>query len=64
MAAQIVHNDEIPGPQGRQQTLFDVGQEAGAVDRAVKDTRGGEAIMAQRRHEGQRVPVPLRPGSA
>ncbi len=72
VAAQIVHNDDIARSEGRQQTLFDIGQEAGAVDRAIEDARSGHAVVAQRRHEGQRVPVavgagrpqPLAPGAA
>ena len=72
VAAQIVHNDDIAGGEGRQQTLFDIGQEAGAVERAIEDTRSGNPVVAQRRHQGQRVPVavgaggaqPLAPGTA
>ena len=62
VAAQIVHNDDIARDERRQQTLFDIGQEAGAVDRAIKDTRSGQPVVAQRRHEGQRLPVAVGPG--
>ena len=62
VAAQIVHNDDIARDERRQQTLFDRGQEAGAVDRAIKDTRSGQPVVAQRRHEGQRLPVAVGPG--
>ena len=62
VAAQIVHNDDIARGERRQQTLFDIGQEAGAVDRAIKDTRSGQPVVAQRRHEGQRLPVAVGPG--
>ena len=47
-----------------QQTLFDIGQETGPVHRAIEDTRSRKAVVAERRHEGQRVPVPVGPGRA
>ena len=59
MAAQIVHNNDIAGGERWQQTLFDIGQEAGPVERAIEDTRRGNTVVAQRRHAGQRVPVPM-----
>ena len=64
MAAQIVQNDDIARSKRWQQTLFDISQEAGSVDRAIKDTRRGNTIVAQRRHEGQGVPVPVGAGRA
>lgn len=62
MAAQIVQDDDSAWGKRRQQTLFDIGQEAGAVERAIEDTGSGNTVVAQRRHEGQRVPVPVRAG--
>ena len=64
VAAQIIHNEDIARRERWQQTLFDRGQEAGTIDRAIEDTRRGQAVVAERRHEGQRVPVPLGPGRA
>ncbi len=64
VAAQIVHDDDSAGGEGWQQTLFDIGQKAGAVERAIEDTRSGNPVVAQRGHEGQRVPVPVRAGRA
>ena len=64
VAAQIVHNDDIARGEGRQQALFDIGQEAGAVERAIEDTRSGNTVVAQRGHQGQRVPVAVGPGRA
>ena len=61
VAAQIVHNDDIAWSECRQQTLFDIGQEAGAVDRAVEDARSGHTVVTQRRHEGEGLPVAVRP---
>ena len=62
MAAQIVHDDDIARGERRQQALFDIGQKAGAIQRAIEDTRSSHAVVAQRRHEGQRLPVAVRAG--
>ena len=62
VTAQIVHNDDIARSECRQQALFDISQEAGAVERAIEDARSGHTVVAQRRHAGQRVPVPVGAG--
>ena len=62
MTTEIVHNDDSAGGERRQQTLFDISQEAGPVDRAIKDTRSGNTVVAQRGHQGQRVPVAVGAG--
>ena len=64
MATEIVHNDDIARGERRQQTLFDIGQEAGAVERAIEDAGSGNTVVAQRGHHGQRVPVAVRAGRA
>ena len=64
VAAQIVHNDDIARRERWQQTLFDIGQEAGTVHRAIEDTRSRKSVVVQRRHEGQRLPVTVGPGRA
>ena len=64
VAAQIVQDDDIARGERRQQTLFDIRQEAGAVERAIEDAGSGNTVVAQRRHQGQRVPVPVGPGRA
>ncbi len=61
VAAQIVHNDDIARSERWQQTPFDIGQEAGPVHRAIEDTRSRKSVVVQRRHEGQRLPVPMGP---
>jgi hypothetical protein len=60
MAAEIIDDDDVARFEGGDQDLFDVSEEAGAVDRAVDDARRGKAIAAQSCQEGQRAPVPLR----
>ena len=59
MAAQIVHDDDVSRPQGRQEQLLDIGPEAQPVDRAVEDAGRGEAAPAQGAEEGQGPPFPL-----
>ena len=49
----------IPKLERRQQNPLDIDPEAFAVDRAVKDEGGGDAVMTKRRHEGHRSPVPM-----
>ena len=46
VAAQIVHNDDVARSKRRQQTLFDISQEAGPVERAIEDTRRGNTVVA------------------
>ncbi len=64
VAAQVVHNDDSARGERRQQTLFDIGQEAGAIHRAIEDTRGGHTVVAQRRHQGQGLPVAVGAGGS
>ncbi|OWK19455.1 hypothetical protein AJ88_41740 [Mesorhizobium amorphae CCBAU 01583] len=60
MAAQIVHDHDVAGPQGREQLLTDIGAEAFTVDRAVEDAWRGEFVAAQRAQEGQGSPMAMR----
>ena len=60
MAAQIVHDHDVAGLQGRQQLLLDIGAEAFTVDRAIEDAWRGELVAAQRAQEGQGSPMAVR----
>ena len=60
VAAEIVHDDDIARSESREQAVFHIGQEAGAVDRAVEDTGGGNTVVAEGGHESQGLPVALR----
>src|SRR5580765_4757697 len=60
VAAEIVDDDDIAGPQRRYQHLLDVNKEAVAVDRAVDDTGCVDAVGAQGGEEGQRAPAAMR----
>lgn len=48
VTAEIVHDDDVAGPEHWHELLLDIGAEALAVYRAVEDARSGEPIAAQR----------------
>jgi len=54
---EVVRDDEIADVQGRDEDLFDVGEKARPVDRAVEDARCRETGHAERRDEGARLPA-------
>jgi len=57
VAAEIVHHHEITGFKRGHEHLFDIDREAVAVDRAIKDPGGVDAVMAQRPDKGHGLPV-------
>ena len=60
VATEIVHDHDLVGLQGRSEDLLDVSPEARAVDRAVEDPWSVDAVVAQRRYEGQGFPLTVR----
>jgi len=60
VAAEIVHDDDIARPQHRNENLLDIGEEGFAVDRAIDDAGGIDAVMAECRQEGERAPMTVR----
>ena len=56
---QVVHDDDVAGCERRGQDLLDVSEEAGAVDRAIKHGRRGEARDAERREKRRGVPAAI-----
>ena len=58
VAAQVVHDDDVPWLEGWHQELLDISGEGLAVDRAVEDAGCIDPIMPQRCQEGERAPVP------
>jgi len=54
---EIVEHDHVAGAQRGHQDLLDVGEKRRIVDRSVEDGWGGEAIEAQRRDDGVRLPM-------
>lgn len=59
VAAKVVHDDNIAGPENAKQLLIDIGAKALAVDRTVEDTWCGELIATQGGQEGHGAPVPV-----
>lgn len=55
---EIVHDDDVAGPQRRHQDLFDVREKTRLVDRPVEDAGRGEAVQAQGGEDRMRLPVP------
>ena len=60
MAAKIIEDDNVAWFERRNQELFNVGEEASAVDRAVDDRGRIDPVMAKRGKEGQRLPMAVR----
>ncbi len=44
VAAEIIHDNDVAGRQGRHQHLVDVGRKISAVDRPVEDAAGVDAV--------------------
>jgi hypothetical protein len=53
---EVVRDDEVPGVERGDENLFDVGQEAGAVNGAIEDARRGQAGDAERGKERTGLP--------
>ena len=60
MGAEVVHDDDVAGPQRRRQDLLDVEAEALAIDRAIDEPWRLDAIVAQGGDEGHGLPAPVR----
>ena len=60
MARQIVHADRVARLEGGGEDLFDIGHEAGAIDRTIEDGGGGEVVGAERRNDRRGLPVAVR----
>ena len=57
MGTEIVHRRDVARRQGRNDNLFDISKELRAIDRAIEDTRRGDAVMTQGGHECRRLPM-------
>ena len=57
MAAEIVHDDDVTWPQGRDEKLLNVDLELLTVDRAVEEPGGVNAIMTECGKKGHGLPV-------
>ena len=56
MRAKVVGDDDVAGVQGRDKNLFDVGEEAPAVNRAIEDAWCGQARDQERGEKRTRLP--------
>jgi hypothetical protein len=60
VAAEIIHHDDVSRQKRGRQHGLDVGFEALAVDRTVKNPRRFDAIMPKGGHEGHGFPMAMR----
>ena len=60
VAAEIVHDDDVAGLERRHEELLDIGFEAFAVDRSIKDARCVDPVVPQGREECEGLPMPVR----
>jgi hypothetical protein len=60
VAAKIVEHDDVAGAQGWDEDFADIAKKALAVDRPVEDAGCDDPVVAQRRHQGERLPVAVR----
>jgi hypothetical protein len=54
---EIVEHDHLAAAKRGHQHLLHVGEKRRIVDRSVEDGRGGEAVEAERRDDGVRLPT-------
>ncbi len=57
---EVIEDDDIAGSQRRRQDLFDVGEKADIVDRAIEDRRGADPVDRQRGDHRRRFPMTAR----
>jgi len=60
VAAEVVEDDDVPGPQGGAQKLPHPGQEQFAIHRPVCDQGRRQLIVPQTRNQGGRLPIAIR----
>lgn len=60
VTAQIVHDDDVAGREGRDKELLDIVDEALPVDRLVEDAWGVDPVAPESREERHRAPVAIR----
>lgn len=54
---EIVEHDDVAGPEGRHEHLFDIREEHGVIERPIEDRGGGQAFGRESRDH--RVELPL-----
>ncbi len=63
VGAEIVHDDDIAGPERGHEDFLHIDTEALAVDRPVEMPGCLDPLMTQRRHKGLRAPSTMRRGA-
>ena len=63
VAGEVVHDDDVAGPEFGNKELLDIGFERDRVDGAVEYERRNEAVKAEAADEGCRFPMAVRDGS-
>ncbi len=59
VATEIVHDDNVARFESLNELLFNIGQKARAVDRTIKDARGGHLVATECRQERHGAPVAM-----
>lgn len=57
---QIIEDHHVAATQGRREDLFDIRQEARAIDRVIEDRGCRQAVDAERRDHGVHLPLAAR----
>ena len=60
VAAEVVEDDEVAGPERRHQVLLDLGLEGALVDRPVEHARCAQPVPTQASQQGQSAPAAMR----
>ena len=60
MAAEVIEDDDIAGPQSGKENLLDIEPKALAIDRALEQPWRLDAIVTQRRQESRGLPSAVR----
>ena len=60
MAAEVVHDDDISGPEGGHKDLLDVVKEALAVDGAIEEAGSRNLVHPEGSEESQCFPMSVR----
>ena len=55
---EVVEDDHIARPEGRDQDLFHVGEKARGIERAIEHRRRSQSVGPQRGDHGLRLPMP------
>ena len=64
MAAKVVHDDDVAGPEFVNENLIDIGLESVAVDRPIEDHRCNHSGQAEAGDECRRTPMAMRDAGA